>query len=122
MVFLVGLESLGVPLPGEVALVRAGAFAALGRLSISAVVATPVTAAVIGDSAAIGWDGTAALDCYGATGPSFTSKNRISNGACFWARHGPKAVFIGRFVALLRTLGRRSGRDGLDAVPPVHAL
>ena len=108
---------------GEVALVRAGAFAALGRLSISAAVATPVTAAVMGDSAAIGLDGTAARDCYGAMGPSFTSKNRISNGrACFWARHGPKAVFMGRFVALLRTLGRRSCRDGLDAVPPVHAL
>src|SRR2546422_9741809 len=38
--FLVGLESLGIPLPGETALVTAAAVAALGHLSICAVVAT----------------------------------------------------------------------------------
>src|SRR3954452_14931478 len=31
LVVLVGLESFGIPLPGETALVTAGAFAALGR-------------------------------------------------------------------------------------------
>src|SRR5437660_1381191 len=45
--FLVGLESLGLPLPGETALVTAAAFAALGHLSIYGVVATAVAAAVI---------------------------------------------------------------------------
>src|SRR3989441_12646068 len=48
--FLVGLESLGLPLPGETALVTAAAFAALGHLSIYGVVATAVAAAVIGDN------------------------------------------------------------------------
>jgi len=47
---LVGLESLGIPLPGETALVTAAAFAALGHLSISAVIATAVAAAIIGDN------------------------------------------------------------------------
>src|SRR2546427_6905144 len=47
---LVGLESLGIPLPGETGLVTAAAFAALGHLSISAVIATAVAAAIIGDN------------------------------------------------------------------------
>src|SRR2546426_8073308 len=48
--FLVGLESLGIPLPGETALVTAAAVAALGHLSIYAVVATAVAAGLIGDN------------------------------------------------------------------------
>src|SRR5437667_6224691 len=48
--FLVGLESLGIPLPGETALVTAAAVAALGHLSIYAVVATAVAAAITGDN------------------------------------------------------------------------
>ena len=47
---LVGLESLGIPLPGETALVTAAALAALGHLSLSAVIATAVAAAIIGDN------------------------------------------------------------------------
>ena len=48
--FLVGLESLGIPLPGETALVTAAAFAALGHLSIYTVIATAIAAAIIGDN------------------------------------------------------------------------
>jgi len=48
--FLVGLESLVIPLPGETALVTAAAFAALGHLSISGVIATAVAAAIITDN------------------------------------------------------------------------
>src|SRR2546429_9485366 len=47
---LVALESLGIPLPGETALLTAAALAALGHLSIYAVVATAVAPAVIGDN------------------------------------------------------------------------
>src|SRR4029077_14231944 len=47
--FLVGLESLGIPLPGETVLVTAAAFAALGHLSIYAVVATAAAPAIHGD-------------------------------------------------------------------------
>src|SRR2546428_11498580 len=48
--FLVALESLGIPLPGETALVTAAALAAGGHLSIYAGVATAVAAAIIGDN------------------------------------------------------------------------
>jgi membrane protein DedA with SNARE-associated domain len=48
---LVGIESFGVPLPGETALVTAAAFAALGRLNIIFVVAAAAAGATIGDNA-----------------------------------------------------------------------
>src|SRR5712692_7751016 len=47
---LVGLESLGIPLPGETALVTAAAFAASGRMSIYLVVAVAAAASIIGDN------------------------------------------------------------------------
>jgi membrane protein DedA with SNARE-associated domain len=40
---IVMLESLGVPLPGETALVAAGVFASRGRLDIAAVIAVAAT-------------------------------------------------------------------------------
>ena len=102
--FLIGLESLGVPLPGEAALVTAAAFAALGRLSIYGVVATAVAAAIIGDNGGY-WigraGGTALVGRYGR----FTHLNpsHLERARTFFARHGSKTVFIGRFIALLRT-------------------
>ncbi len=102
--FLVGLESLGVPLPGETALVTAAAYAALGHLSIYAVIATAIAAAIIGDNGGywIGRKGGIALvRRYGR----FVGLNEshLERARTFFERHGPKTVFIGRFIALLRT-------------------
>jgi len=49
--FLVGLESLGIPLPGETALVSAAAYAALGHLSIALVIVAAAAGAIVGDNA-----------------------------------------------------------------------
>src|SRR5207249_198088 len=48
---IVGIESFGIPLPGETALVSAAAFAASGRLSIVGVIAAAAVGAIIGDNA-----------------------------------------------------------------------
>src|SRR5712691_9428222 len=101
---LVGLESLGIPLPGETALVTAAAFAALGHLSISAVIATAVAAAIIGDNGGywIGREGGIALvRRYGRV--IHLNESHLARAHSFFERHGPKTVFIGRFIALLRT-------------------
>jgi len=102
--FLVGLESLGIPLPGETALVTAAAVAALGHLSIYGVVAVAVAAAIVGDNGGywIGRTGGVALvRRYG----HFLHLNdaHLERARRFFERHGPKTVFFGRFVALLRT-------------------
>jgi undecaprenyl-diphosphatase len=104
LLFLVGLESLGVPLPGETALVTAAALAALGHLSIYAVVATAIAAAILGDNGGywIGRTGGVALvRRYGR----FLHLNdaHLERARRFFERHGPKTVFFGRFIALLRT-------------------
>jgi undecaprenyl-diphosphatase len=102
--FLVGVESLGIPLPGETALVTAAAFAALGHLSISAVIATAVAAAIIGDNGGywIGREGGLALvRRYGRV--LHLNESHLARAHTFFERHGPKTVFIGRFIALLRT-------------------
>jgi membrane protein DedA with SNARE-associated domain/membrane-associated phospholipid phosphatase len=101
---LVGLESLGIPVPGETALVTAAALAALGHLSIYAVVATAVAAAIIGDNGGywIGREGGIALiQRYGRV--LHLNASHLERAHAFFERHGAKTIFIGRFIALLRT-------------------
>jgi membrane protein DedA with SNARE-associated domain len=101
---LVGLESFGIPLPGETALVTAAAFAAAGHLSIYAVVATAAAAAILGDNGGywIGRKGGLALvRRYGWF--VHLNESHIRRAQGFFDCHGPKTVFIGRFIALLRT-------------------
>src|SRR6266852_8473911 len=102
--FLVALESLGIPLPGETALVTAAAWAALGHLSIYAVVATAVAAAIVGDNGGywIGREGGIALvRRFGRF--IHLNESHLARAHTFFERHGPKTVFLGRFIALLRT-------------------
>ena len=48
---IVAVESFGIPLPGETALVSAGALAALGRLNIAGVIVAAAAGAIAGDNA-----------------------------------------------------------------------
>src|SRR6267378_6877625 len=101
---LVALESLGIPVPGETALVTAAAWAALGHLSIYGVVATAVAAAILGDNGGywIGRSGGIPLvRRYGRL--IRLNESHLERARRFFERHGPKTVFIGRFIALLRT-------------------
>src|ERR671938_237659 len=94
---LVGLESLGVPLPGETALVTAAAFAALGHLSIYSVIAIASAAAILGDTCGywIGRKGGLALvRRYGRA--LRVDEQKLDRVRAFFERHGAKTVFIGR--------------------------
>jgi membrane protein DedA with SNARE-associated domain/membrane-associated phospholipid phosphatase len=105
VVFLfVAIESLGIPLPGETVLVTAGALAALGHLSIWWVIATAATGGIVGDAAGY-WigrlGGLALLKRYGSV-IGFNDK-KLARVHTFFEKHGPQTVFLGRFIALLRT-------------------
>ena len=105
VVFLfVAIESLGIPLPGETVLVTAGALAALGHLSIWWVIATAAVGGIVGDAAGY-WigrlGGLALLKRYGSV-IGFDDK-KLARVHTFFEKHGPKTVFLGRFIALLRT-------------------
>ena len=100
----VAVESLGIPLPGETALVTAAALAALGHLTLLWVIVTAAAGAVAGDATGY-WvgrkGGLALLRKYGRL--IHFDEAKIDRVRSFFASHGPKAVFLGRFIALLRT-------------------
>jgi membrane protein DedA with SNARE-associated domain/membrane-associated phospholipid phosphatase len=100
----VAIESLGVPLPGETVLVTAGALAALGHLSIWWVIAVAGLGGIMGDAAGY-WigrlGGVALIKRYGRVIRFDDAK--LARVHAFFNRHGSKTVFLGRFIALLRT-------------------
>jgi membrane protein DedA with SNARE-associated domain len=100
---LVALESTGVPLPGETALIAASVLASQGHYSIVVVIVLAAAGAILGDNAGywIGRKGGRALlrrlpylrDYFARILPPAER---------FFERHGAKAVFFGRFISLLR--------------------
>lgn len=102
---LIALESLGIPLPGESALIAAALYAGTTHhLNIAALAAVAAIAAVIGDNAGywIGKTGGRRLaERYGHYVRLDRAKLKV--GRYLFARHGVKVVFFGRFVAVLRT-------------------
>lgn len=101
---LVGIESFGIPLPGETALITASAFAAMGRLEIVGVIGAAAAGAILGDNAGY-WvgkkGGLALIHKYGAY--VRLDEAKIERMHAFFTKHGSKTVFIGRFVSLLRS-------------------
>ncbi len=101
---VVAIESLGIPLPGETALLAGAALAATGRLSLVGVMAAAAAGALVGGGAGytIGWVGGAPfLARYGRY--VRLTPERLQRIHDFFAKHGPEAVFFGRFIALFRT-------------------
>ena len=103
MFALLALESFGLPLPGETALIACSVLASQGSLSIAAVIVVGVLAAIIGDNlgywtARLG--GRNLLLRYDIT--RNYAERYLPRGERFFAKHGGKTVFIGRFVAVLR--------------------
>ena len=102
---IVALESMGIPLPGESVLVLAALHAAQHGHSITAVVASAATGAVLGDNLGywIGREfGYRLLRRYGSR--IGLSPSKIKLGQYLFLRHGSMVVFFGRFVAVLRVL------------------
>ena len=104
LLFLIVMaESSGVPVPGETALITASILASRGKLQIELVIVLAAVAAIVGDN--IGYligrkGGRWALERPGR----FHRQRRqvLETGEPFFERHGPKAVFFGRFILGLR--------------------
>jgi len=100
---LVAIETMGIPVPGETALVTAGIVASRGRLSIEAVIAVAAAAAIVGDNVGFAIGRKLGRRLLTAPGPFLHHRRRvIAVGEPFFDRHGPKAVFLGRWVTGLR--------------------
>ena len=100
---VVGVEALGIPLPGETAVIFGGLAASQGRLSIVAVIVVAAAGAIIGDNVGfvIGRKGGRRL--LERPGRFYAERQRmLAVGDPFFERHGPKAVFLGRWITGLR--------------------
>ncbi|MDT7763936.1 MAG: hypothetical protein QOC63_3356 [Mycobacterium sp.] len=104
---VIGMESLGIPLPGEIALVSAALLASRHTLDINpvAVGAAATIGAVVGDS--IGYSvgrrfGMSLFERLGNRFPKHFGPGHVALANRLFARWGVWAVFFGRFIALLR--------------------
>ena len=105
---VVGLESVGIPLPGEIVLVTAALMASHhDGVNPFVVGACASAGAIIGDS--VGYSlgkrfGPRLFTLAETKFPRHFDAGKIGRARALFERHGAQAVFFGRFVALLRIL------------------
>jgi membrane protein DedA with SNARE-associated domain len=101
---VVMLESFGIPLPGETALILFGVLASQGHYNIAAVIAVTAAAAIVGDNLGywiIGrWGGRRLFERWAWLRKY--SERILPRSEELMARHGGKTVFFGRFITVLR--------------------
>jgi membrane protein DedA with SNARE-associated domain len=104
---VIGIESMGVPVPGELTLVAASLLAATGVTDPMLVAVAASIGAIVGDS--IGYavgrrGGRSLLERCGQRFPKHFGPAHLARAEQAFDRWGVWAVFFGRFVALLRIL------------------
>ena len=105
LALMIGLESMGLPLPGETILVMASLHAGHRGESIAPVIAAAVAGAIIGDNIGYYLGRELGFRFLLRFGRYFgITDNRIKLGQYLFMKHGAKVVFFGRFVAILRCL------------------
>jgi membrane protein DedA with SNARE-associated domain len=102
---VIGVESFGVPAPGQTIMVAAAVYAGAGRMNIVAVAAISFVAAVLGDNVGY-WigvrGGRKVVDRYGKY--LFITPERLDRAERFFARRGNRIVVAARFIDGLRQL------------------
>lgn len=98
------IESSGIPFPGETILLLAAFYSAVDHhLQLPIVIACAAVGAIVGDN--IGYSvgrtgGKALVERYGHY--IFIKQRHLERAERFFAKHGDKTVFFGRFIAVLR--------------------
>src|SRR6266536_2396616 len=116
---VVMIESFGIPLPGETALIAFGVLASQGHYEIEWVIVVAAAGAIVGDNLGywlIGRLGGRALF------RRWSWLNRYADRVLpraekLMERHGGKVVFFGRFITVLRyTAAWIAGHAAADAI------
>jgi membrane protein DedA with SNARE-associated domain len=103
VLLVVTAESMGLPVPGETMLLTAAIYASIsGHLAIGMVIVAAAAGAILGDN--LGYligrlVGSRLERRFGVEG---RSARALLVGRYVFRKHGGKAVFFGRFVAVLR--------------------
>jgi membrane protein DedA with SNARE-associated domain len=100
---LIAIETMGVPVPGETALIASALAASNGHLSIVVLIVLAASAAIIGDNVGFAIGRKYGRRIFVKPGPMLNQRLALLDmGEPFFAKHGPKAVFLGRWVSGLR--------------------
>jgi membrane protein DedA with SNARE-associated domain len=118
---IIGLESMGIPSPGETALVAAAVLASQGKLQIWLVLVIGISSAIIGDNIGYWLGRKVGREVLEAPGP-FHRRRKLLIGAGdrFFEKHGGKAVLLARWVALIRVAA--AWLAGINHMPVKHFI
>jgi MYXO-CTERM domain-containing protein len=95
----------GLLVPGESLVLASGFFAHQGILQLDAVMAAAGMGAIVGDNIGYLLGLRLGREWLLRKGSRFgIRKKRLSQAEAFFRRHGPKAVFLGRFIGFARAL------------------
>jgi membrane protein DedA with SNARE-associated domain len=112
----IGVESFGVPAPGQTIMVAAAIYAGAGTLNIWGVAAVAFIAAVLGDNVGY-WIGARGgrkiVHRWGKY--AFITPERFEKAEKFFARRGSRIVLVARFIDGLRQLN--GVLAGMTAMP-----
>ena len=104
--FLENSVGAGVIVPGETLVIIGGVYAGIGDLWLPGVAAVAVVGAILGDNLGY-WIGRrfgrGFLERHGRK--LFITPERLAAAERYYARHGGKTVFFGRFVPVVRSVG-----------------
>jgi len=98
----VGLESMGLPAPGETLLLIGAALAAQGQLNIYWVIASAAFGAIVGDNVGHYVGQRYGFSVYKRL-PGVNESN-LAKGEAFFAKYGSKTVFMARFIPVVRMI------------------
>lgn len=103
---MVGVEGIGIPLPGEATLIAASIVAGTSHeLNVELVIAAASAGAIVGDNAGFWIGRSLGYRLLRRFGPYVgLTERRILLGQYLFTRYGGTLVLVGRFITLLRTL------------------
>jgi membrane protein DedA with SNARE-associated domain len=105
VMLFVGVESIGIPFPGETMLLAAAIYAGTTHnLEIALVIAAASAGAVLGDNIGFWFGREFGYELVLRYGRFIhLDQTKMKLGMYLFLKHGGKVVFFGRFVAVLRT-------------------
>src|SRR5690242_5129128 len=110
---------MGVPSPGETALVLSAVLASEGKLGIWLVLVIAIVSAIVGDNAGYLLGRKVGREVLEAPGPFHQRRvTLIRVGDRFFIKYGGKAVFLARWVALVRVAA--AWLAGINHMPFKH--
>src|SRR5262245_31468627 len=103
---LIGFEAIGLPLPGESALIAAGLIAgSTHELNISLVIVAAACGTIVGGTTGFAIGRLIGIHTLLKAGRHiFLTEQRLKLGQYLFARHGGKIVFFSRFITVLRSI------------------